>query len=82
MYAGGLNKYNTSYYLNNGQNYWTMSPSNWESGALMLFVSNNGSIASGWVYFTNGLRPVINLLSNTEFKAGTNGTLNNPYEVI
>ena len=29
-FAGGKNQGNNQYYLYNGQNYWTMSPNNWD----------------------------------------------------
>lgn len=90
--AGGVvKKENNSYYLYNGQNYWTMSPYVWNKTytyAYMYYMYINGSLNgnastnSGAVYHSYGIRPVINLLSNTQFKSGTDGTLNNPYEVI
>lgn len=86
MYAGGLNDTNNkSYYLYNGQSYWTMSPKEWLSNdtrAIMFCVHEYGYHSSPFLGNANDLRPVINLVPDTQFKAGTDGTLNNPYEVI
>ena len=82
MYAGGIVANNTSYYLYNGQNYWTMSPYNWDySGARVFYVNSNGGL--GWYYVgsTYGLRPVINLKADTLFATGGTGTQSNPYVV-
>ena len=81
-FAGGKNADNKSYYLYNGQHYWTMSPYGWNSCAVVFAVNANGYLNSGNVYGTSrGLRPVINLKSDTQFQAGGNGTQNNPYVV-
>ena len=81
-FAGGKNANNTSYYLYNGQNYWTMSPNRWYGYASVCFVNSYGNLAYDDVHGTYGLRPVINLRSDTQFQAGGNGTLNNPYVVV
>ena len=82
-FAGGKNEGNTSYYLYNGQNYWTMSPVRWNGGgyAVVFFVNVYGTISDLNVSGTHGLRPVINLKSDTQFQEGGNGTINNPYVV-
>ena len=86
MYAGGKNTNNTSYYLYNGQTYWTMTPQQWyyENLANMesrVFFVNDYGYVDGW-YSNNtfALRPVINLKAN--IKLSGNGTINDPYEVI
>ncbi len=80
-FAGGKNENNTSYYLYNGQYYWTMSPGWWNSSHAGVFVTrNDGYLAFGSVNATNGLRPVINLRSDVTFASG-NGTQSNPYVV-
>jgi len=80
-FAGGKNEDNTSYYLYNGQSYWTMSPSHWNGGYAHVFILNTDGHLHGWrVGNTCGLRPVINLKSDTIFSSG-NGTLDNPYIV-
>ena len=86
-YAGGV--YGTSdskYYLYNGQSYWTMSPIHWkgssaESYAQVFRIDSKGYLANtGVVNFNIGLRPVINLKSDTTFSGGK-GTQSNPYVV-
>lgn len=90
MFAGGgagSTMNNVSYYLYNGQFYWTMSPYNWSgymdgNNAAVFYVYNNGSINGNYVGMEiAGLRPVINLLSSTQFETGGNGTADNPYVV-
>ena len=88
MYAGGLNTNNTSYYLYNGQNYWTMSPDYWyyysssSLFAVVFRVDANGSLNSANVNSAViGVRPVINLKADTLFASGGTGTRTNPYVV-
>jgi len=82
-FAGGKNANNTSYYLYNGQNYWTMSPREWWNGYANVFrVDSGGYLNASYVNGTTpGLRPVINLKSDTMFATGGNGTQSNPYVV-
>ena len=82
MYAGGKNADNVSYYLYNGQSYWTMSPSDWSgSGYAGIFRVDYGGFLGGYyVNNTYGLRPVINLRSDVTFSGG-NGTQSSPYVV-
>ena len=85
MYAGGMNEDNTSYYLYNGQFYWTMTPFNWYSGGntVVMCVHSSGRPSVYNVYAIYlGFRPVINLKTDIEFQAGGNGTQNNPYVVV
>ncbi len=87
MYAGGLNTNNTSYYLYNGQNYWTMSPAElyyYSSSSLnanVFRVDANGYLDNWSVSYTLGVRPVINLKADTLFASGGTGTQSNPYVV-
>ena len=87
-YAGGVYaKSNKSYYLVNGDYFWTMSPVH--SGPR----SNSGSLADVWLVIPGGrhgfdavlrvvgVRPAINLKSTAEIIDGGNGTLNNPYVI-
>ena len=82
IFAGEINTANKSFYLYNGQNYWTMSPGLWNSSHGFIFAfSSDGYFNT--VYVANstfGLRPVINLRSDITFSDG-DGTLNNPYIV-
>ncbi len=82
-YAGGVyGANNQSYYLYTGQNYWTMSPSNFSgsSGSAWVFhVYSNGLLYPN-VFSQIGVRPVVNLKASTTFSSG-NGTSLNPYVV-
>ena len=87
MYAGGKFANNTSYYLYNGQNYWTMSPHDWYYGsstgyhAGVFYVHSIGSLSGAGVNDTVvGVRPVINLKADAQISGG-NGTKDNPYIV-
>ncbi len=85
MYAGGKFANNTSYYLYNGHDYWTMSPHFMDVGtsgsyACMFYVYSNGYLYSWGVNGEFGIRPVINLNANINLSG--NGTINDPYEVI
>ena len=84
IYAGGWNANNKSYYLYNGQNYWTMSPYNWYSisaSAAVFYVNSDGILSGPLVSNSYGLRPVINLKADTLFATGGTGTQSNPYVV-
>ena len=81
-FAGGKNVNNTSYYLYNGQNYWTMSPGDWDGTWASVFaVRHDGYLSSALVHGADGLRPVINLKADTLFTTGGTGTQLNPYVV-
>ena len=83
--AGGVyNTPNSNYYLYNGQYFWTLSPSRFESYnsiAYIWYVSPSGSLYL-WsdVTYSFGARPVINLKANTQITKG-DGTALNPYVV-
>ena len=82
MAGGAYNTLNSNYYLYNGQYFWTLSPSSFESivsRARVWLVSPSGSLYpwSG-VAFSFGARPVINLKADTQIKKG-DGTSLNPY---
>jgi len=81
MYAGGKFANNKSYYLYNGQHYWTMSPNCWAgSGVVSTFFVDNYGLLNGYsVSNALGLRPVINLKSDVTFTG--NGTIDNPFVV-
>ena len=81
-FAGGNKATNKSYYLYNGQDYWTMSPYRWWTGtsAVVFLVNGIGNLLYDDVFKTYGLRPVINLKSDVIFSSG-NGTQSNPYVV-
>ena len=72
VFAGGYyNKTDTNYYLYKDSNWWTMSPSNYNS---IWSVNNSGSLIPVSESTTRRIRPVINLRSNvTATGTGTTG---------
>ena len=81
-FAGGVNgSSNSSYYLYNNANYWTMSPSYYRSGfgANVFIVSSDGTLNYDRVYSTDGVRPVINLKSAIAITGS--GTTGDPFKV-
>ena len=83
--AGGVwNTPNSNYYLYNGQYFWSLSPSYFESNysrALVWRVDPSGSLIYGNnVASSFGARPVINLKANTLITKG-DGTSLNPYVI-
>jgi len=85
--AGGVwSVENYSYYLYNGQYYWTMSPFDYRGYTGISVIWLEGKIwwesttTHAWGYRKYGMRPVINLKSDTLFYG--NGTIDNPYVVI
>ena len=88
MYAGGVfNTANSAYYLYTGNHYWTISPYYYANNiSYVIYVHNGGYLGHyvGIIPSSNvmGVRPVINLRADTQFKKGTLGTVNSPYEVI
>ncbi len=85
MAGGKWGTANSSYYLYNGQNYWTMSPYYWNSSltrAYVFYVRYDGQFGFNNVDWTTpGVRPVINLKADTLFATGGTGTQSNPYVV-
>ena len=81
--AGGVHNIpNSNYYLYNGQNFWTLSPSHFNSdfsSALVWDVYPSGMLYHwGSVENSFGVRPVINLKADTQVTKG-DGTVLNPY---
>ncbi len=83
--AGGVtgSPENEKYYLYTGQSYWTLSPYSYFVGyddfAGVFVVSITGVLANNNASSSNGIRPVINLKSDTEFTGS--GTTSDPYVV-
>ena len=81
-YAGGkIWQENTSYYLHDGIDYWTMSPSDyfsWCADGLGLF--SLGSLGNSGAYSSYGIRPTISLKAGNVLSSG-NGTATDPYIV-
>jgi len=89
--GGFYKKANASYYLYNGQSYWSMSPYSYSkddnicsTGATYIYSS--GEINSSRTNSVNlGLRPVINLKADIVFTftgTGEKGSISNPYIVL
>ena len=79
-YAGGVWMINnTSYYLYTTLSYWAMSPCYFNNDDAGEFIVGEGWLYSSNVYYMNGVRPVINLKSNTVFVGS--GTSSDPYIV-
>jgi len=80
-YIAGGNSANNKYYLYTGNQYWTMSPFNYEGNhSTLIYVHTTGiSIYNYFASSTYGVRPVINLRANS-LKLGS-GTINDPWRV-
>ena len=83
--AGGVyDTPNSNYYLYNGQYFWTLSPSSFDSNYSQSYVWNvipSGSLNYGFSVTTSfGTRPVINLKADTQITKG-DGTSLNPFKV-
>ena len=82
--AGGFGgTVGTNYWLYTNQYYWTMSPVRcYITGnpADVFRVNVDGSLGYTGVYWTHGVRPVVNLKADTTFSGG-NGKSDNPFIV-
>ena len=83
--AGGKTQTkNNNFYLNNGAQYWTMTPSNYLSGynlSRMWMLGDTGKLlATGMLSYALGLRPVINISPNVLISQG-DGTMENPFQL-
>ena len=80
--AGGVyNTANNNYYLYNGQNTWTMSPSDFYSSAHIWSIDFHGNLDSGYFVANSfGVRPVINLKSDVKISSG-DGTSIAPFKI-
>ena len=83
--AGGKSgSANSNYYLYNGKNFWTLSPSYFyssNSNDFVWYVISSGSLFP-WPLVTsfNGVRPVINLKQNVTIAKGDGSALN-PFSI-
>lgn len=85
-YAGGFSSDNTSYYLNSGVDYWTMSPYEFvkkyifssDYNAKITYITSGGKISSGNSDTSYTMRPVINLVPEVLWENG-DGSATNPY---
>ena len=86
VYAGGGNKENANYYLNNNattKHWWALSPIYFSGDTFFVnssIVYKEGSLGSNLVGTGNSFRPAVTLLSSTQITGG-NGTISNPYTV-
>ena len=84
MAGGVFNTSNTNYYLYNGQYQWSLSLgffSSNSSDAHVWFVFPSGNLLPwGYVSYSLGTRPVINLKADTLITKG-DGTALNPFKV-
>ena len=80
--AGGTyNTANNNYYLYNGQNTWTMSPSDFYSSAHIWSIDFHGNLDSGYFVANSfGVRPVMNLKSDVKISSG-DGTSIAPFKI-
>lgn len=67
-------------YLNNGYNYWTMTPAYYYSTSAYNYYISSGSLSTSPVNTTYYLRPVITLKSTTSLISG-DGTTSTPYKI-
>lgn len=79
--AGGMfNADNPSYYLNNGETYFTMSPLEYYNyNSYIAAVTSTGSLAGAFPNTQFGIRPVI--LLNSSVTVSGEGTIGNPYTI-
>ena len=83
LMSGGINgSANTLYYLYGGQNYWTMSPSNFNTwfNTEGAYVASSGELGRSGTWDGYGVRPVVNLDSDNLTFTG-NGTMQDPYVI-
>ena len=80
-YAGGADSPNSSYYLNTGEIYWTMSPSSFYGSYVHVYmVSSGGDLGNGRVVGTLAVVPAVSLKPEATVKRGT-GAYNDPYVI-
>lgn len=77
--AGGVyHSNNIAYYLANGENFYTMTPAEFNQlNAYVFIVNNSGMLTSAKVSDSLGIRPVINL--RNDLTVSGKGTSDNPY---
>ena len=82
-YSNTSNYKDTTNYLYNNGNYWTLSPSAMlsDDSTIVGYVSNEGNIGGGYINLNSSVRPVISLKSGTIVEPTGSGTTTNPYVV-
>ena len=72
---------NSNNYLYTGQNYWTVSPYDFNSYARVFLVYSNSDFNDEWGLFGKaGVRPVINISADVQITGS--GTTTNPFKVV
>lgn len=79
-YAGGVfNASNSSFYLYNGINVWSLSPSYLNSaGARAFHMATTANLSTDYINISHGIRPSISLKPGTILSSG-NGSAASPY---
>ena len=70
----------TTNYLNNGDDYWLLSPKYTSIGSQMCFHIDNGNLNHSFMNITHGVRPAISLKKTIKITGGS-GEVGNPYTV-
>ena len=70
---------NTTYYLQNNNNWWSLSPSRWDGDAYVLRANSSYGLSNTFVASAFDARPVVSLKPGTAFSG--DGTGENPYTV-
>ena len=78
--GGSRNSGNTSCYLYTGLNYWTISPSYYDSSSYVFVVDMDGYLYYNRTSADNDVRPVINLRSDIALSGS--GTISDPFVVV
>ena len=75
--AGATNE--DGYYLNEGVDYFTMSPAVFNGAAYMCIINSSGKMDTASTRFNLKVKPVINVIDSLEIIG--QGTLENPYQI-
>ena len=78
--AGGLARTASTFYLNNGSHYWSLSPHSFDNGYAHEYLSNYGNLDFNIVPASSGLRPSVSLKHGTPVISG-DGTVADPYVI-
>ena len=73
----GATNEDSNYYLNEGEDYYTMSPAVFNGAAYMCIINSEGKIDTASPRFNLKVKPVINIIDSLEIIG--QGTIDNPY---
>ena len=84
VYAGAVNGVdNNSFYLNNGNYWWSLSPYSFNgTNAAVFNLFSTGSLYNYYVFNELGVRPAISLKYGVMIQSGGDGSKENPYVII